>query len=315
MMRSLLLIYFALYYAICSAQAKTPSLDYTRLLSERVTNEEELRWVVDHIENNDYQSLLEISEVLKRYSEDFKRIGHSRIANILGSLASQNRNSGKHPIECSGREAKQFIDLTTIAFGNLEKYISLVSTSNQLPERVQKLLNFLNWHSNSIWRECLKPEVIKSMFISLINGLDLQAEEALDSLFTSTEFYHQDDVAATKAEKMDFTDSQMDGFSMFSSMSDFLKKKNPSARINSYRMVEFIESNCKVLYPKLSQFFDGYNLARALFNEEPKVEEENSTRFNKLNEYSRLCGQILRPSSAQIAVANIARSMPRIFQR
>lgn len=299
---------------VCAHPEVSHHLGYVQLLSDRIVSEGELKWVKEHIEKSDFENPFEIAKTLKKFGDDFKRIGHNRISTMLELFATEDL-IGRYPVACSSGAAKQFIDMTTIAFGSFDKYLSIAQSDDRAkPELLQsnkKLFQFLKWNGDQVWKRCLKPAEIQISFMNLIGEINVKAEESLDSLFSSTTIY-QDQELVAKVKNTDFVGSQIDGKSMFESMREYLKRENPKSLVNSYKMAEFIENNCKLLYPKLSGFFDGYNLARALFSDEPTLEEENSAKFNKLNQYSRLCGQILRPSTSQIAIKNIAKSTPKI---
>lgn len=309
-MKTFTIILSILVSSLISVEAKTSPVSYVELLSLNVAHEGELKWIVEHVEASNVEEPAEMSKLLGKYSEDFRRIGHFQISAILDLFAGGPK--GKHSVSCLSYEAKRFIDLATVSFGNIKNYLALVE-SNQQPEHNRKLFNLLIWHSNNTWRKCLSDSAITSMFASMSQKIDPEVENTFDKLILARS--NSDKELASEAEKIDFTKGKLDGRGMVDAMAANLKQAKPSAQVFPNMLFEFITSKCRSLYPILSDFFDGYNLSRALFPNEIESREERLAKFKKLNEYSRLCNQVLKPATSQISATNIAKNTPKTFKR
>lgn len=305
-MKNFLIVSLILSIGISIAQAKIKPLEYIELVSFPLEHETELKWIVENIERIPEESPSE---------EDF--------AKFFAEAKTQSVNDGDYqkrvvldafdrtipvPNEDASFEAKCFIDVTTVAFGGFGNFISLVR-SKKLPEKSRKLFTYLKDYGLEKWSNCLGKDNLQSAFFSTLNKLDKVAEETFDKLLKTNEKFPSEGKLASAVEKVDFVRGKLDGKHMMNSMKAYLEEFKPNIKTTSTMLVNFIRQLCDKMYPTLVDFYDRYNLARAISPDQPKTVEEDSPTFKKLHEYARLCIQVLDSATSKIAAEKIEKSV------
>lgn len=305
-MKTFLVGLLVLTLMICDAQAKVNPLDYIELVSFPIEHETELRWIVDKIEER----------TLSDSEEDFAKFFAEAGAESINTGDYQKKvildvfdpksvgSSSSHDEGNFSFDAKCFIDLTTVAFGSFKNYISLIK-SKKLPQKNVKLFNYLKDYGYKKWSKCLSPNTLQISFFGALDKLDKVAERAFDQLFKTNKEYPSQKVV----EKVDFVKGKLNGKHMMSAMKKYLEEFSPNVKTSANMLVNYLHQLCDKMYPTLVEFFDGYNLARAISPNQPKTNEEDSPTFKKLHEYTRLCIQLMDSATSKIAAEKITKSV------
>lgn len=295
---------------ICDTQAKVNPQDYIELVSFPVEHQTELRWIVDKIEertsSDSEQDFVKFFAEAKAESVNAGDYQKKVILDVFDPTSVSSSSS--HDEGNFSFDAKCFIDLTTVAFGSFKNYISLVK-SKKLPQKNVKLFNYLKEYGYNKWQKCLSSNTLQISFFGALDKLDKVAERAFDELFKTNEEYPSESKLNSVVEKVDFVKGKLNGKYMMSAMKKYLEEFTPNVKTNANMLVNYLHQLCDKMYPTLVEFFDGYNLARAILPDRPKTSEEDSPTFKKLHEYTRLCIQLMDSATSKIAAEKITKSV------
>lgn len=289
--------------AICAAWAEIKPLEYIELVSFPLEHVTELKWIVENIEktpgdsDEDFVNFFIEAKKQSINEDDYQK------KVVLDALDPKTPVSD----EDVSFEAKCFIDITTIAFGSFKNYISMVK-SGKLPKTSKKLFNYLKEYGFDKWRNCIAKDKIQLVFSSTLDKLDKVAERTFGQLFHTNERDPSENKLASVAEKVDFVKGKLNGKHMMAAMKSYLQGVELNLKATPKLLVYYIKNLCDKMYPTLVDFYDRYNLARAISPDRPKTDLEDSPTFKKLHEYARLCIQLLDLSTTKIAEEKIESS-------
>lgn len=306
-MKYLFLAWAIAMFAIVISTFATPD-EYIDGVTVSYKHETDLSWIVNQIEQYSGESPEDTRRLLEELQQRLVGYDNPYLHMIVGTLVEFTEDKSR--TICFGYRAATFLDLVRSAFGSFKAY-KLSMTTRQIPDKNQKLFTFLNYYEYGKYRRCLRSKSFARRYVEARSGIDVKAEEIFDG-FLFTQLKYPSDVSMAKtAQKMDFVKQKFNGKYMMKMMEQFERpnKTDSDWKGNPRKLVEYVRSVCKKLYPALSEFFDGYNLAKALFPSEPERYEEKLPRFRKLNEYSRLCNQVLNPPNSEIFADNLIKSI------
>lgn len=276
---------------------------YLEILSENPSRITELTWLVEKVEEDGGESAEETAQMISQLRDKFDSSKSYRLSMILSVF---DVKKARHL--CQGSEARRYIDIITIAFGSIDIFGSLI-VSNLEPKHNVKLFRFLKIYGLKNWRECVKEKKVKDMFYSIVNSVDWKLEQTFDNLMITDRRIPSESELLSAAEKVDFMNGKLDVSHMFNVMDWYYSSSNEKGvERNSKTLIEFLQSICRQLNHNLNNLFDGYNFARFVLPDEPESQFEQSPRFNKFNEYTRLCLQVNSKATSKIVVENIKKN-------
>lgn len=287
------------------AQAKTPPARYVEKLSSPIENEDDVKRLMDEVEEHGgtFEETLQLVRRIKSEIEEKGFYGPNWLVTLIEDPPNYNRYH-----EFQSMQARLIIHLTTLAFGSFGEFVRLVN-SDEIPGKNLNLFNFLKKYTLDKYKMYLDSEKLLEQYNYAVQRLDKAAEKALDELVSNNGQSSGDELLASEAEKLDFIDGQLDEHHMIRVMQQYEQELKTKLQTNTSKLIRFLQFACKHFYPLLGDFYDGYNLAKVLLPQHPVAPVEETGTFNKLNEYSRLCRQVNTRKLFDGVVANVVKTL------
>lgn len=337
---SLKLIYIALFVGAATsmlnvANASHSPVDYLSFYLPE-TNLKELVLILKGIEENHndgwvYETLKYLKLVkseLEKPSPALSTIGFNdlemnstdrlRIIWVTDNLL-QLADRNQKPLS---DDIKHIITVINLAFGNVESFSRLLQESQTSDVKNVKLFKYLKHFGLNYLRGCFNHYMERDNRKTIFNSLDTTSEIKFDRIYKSLEEEsnsnilqdENDDISLTRSTKeFDLLHSKFNARKMLNIIKkEFDNSDDPSGGAKEI-FYHFFEANCARLRSSMGTAFDVYNLSRALIPELAK--QTFSVRFQKLNEYSRICLPIQNPQVRDKAIESIKTNLDNVWYK
>lgn len=200
---------------------------------------------------------------------------------------------------CSSHFVGRLVGLVQVLWGDFDNFLKLVPTGN-LPSQHKKLFSYIVVNAPVQYKKCYDGTETKYAKMRMI--MDKRAESQFDKFISKGKEQDATDAADQRLTKtalqIDFVNGQLKMGKMMKALNTYTNNDDDSYNSVANTALRFLEDTCSAFQNTLTEVFIPYNMARALNGQQkcPKL-DRLGPGFTKLNEYIRLCNQMMNPNS------------------